>query len=134
MKCVATSFCFYRLCSQKSKPSDFSNGRLWQIYQTKAFFLLKGSDLWGVVAKCKICVQFCVQFPDLTYVDISDLMHTICTIAFSRWFLCFFDFFQHFVWFSLLSCRYSCWILLDPPCPLQPKVFLTANRNVSNCK
>ena len=43
----------------------------------------------------------------------------------------FFDFFQHFVWFS---CRYSYWILLDPPCPMQPKVFLTVNRNVSPCK
>ena len=47
--------------------------------------------IWGVVAKCKICVQFCVQFPDLTYVNISDLMHTICTIAFSRHFLCFWE-------------------------------------------
>lgn len=42
-----------------------------------------------------------------------------------------FDFFQHFV---CLSCRYSYWILLDPPCPMQPKVFLTAVRNISPCK
>ena len=71
----------------------------------------------GVVAKCKICVQFCVQFPDLTYVNISDLMHTICTIAFSRHFLCFWEVVGFYFGFKqlLISCRTSYGILAALP-------------------